>query len=79
MRVLSPIIQGVALAVLNIRQQLAFRNAIGGKFVGDENVRHILQALQQPPEETLCRSGVVLPFVSSRFETRPPFRVQLWL
>ena len=39
--------------MLDIRQQLALRNAVTSQLVGHDHSRHILQALQQSPEEPL--------------------------
>jgi hypothetical protein len=39
--------------MLDLRKQLAFRHAIAPQLVGHDYPRHILQTLQQAPEETL--------------------------
>jgi len=57
-RVLGAIVEVAALAVLDIRQQFELRHTVAPKLVGYEDARHILQTLQQPLEETLCRRGV---------------------
>ena len=37
---------------------MALRHAVASQLVGHDHPRHILQTLQQPPEETLGRFGV---------------------
>jgi hypothetical protein len=58
MRVLCPIVQVAAFAVLDVRQKLTLRHAIALQLVRDKNARHILQTLQQPLEETPRGPGV---------------------
>jgi hypothetical protein len=58
MRVLGPVVQIAALSVFYTRKQLTFRHAVAPQFVGDQDARHILQAVQQPLEEALRCSGI---------------------
>jgi hypothetical protein len=58
MRILRAIVEVVALPMLHIRQQLSLCHAVASQLVGDQDARHILQTLQQPPEEALRRPGV---------------------
>jgi hypothetical protein len=67
MRVLRPIIQISALAVLNAGKQLTLGHAIAPQFVGHDQPRHILQALQPPSEEAL-RSGGIAPGLNQNIE-----------
>jgi hypothetical protein len=53
MRVLSTIVEVATLSVLDIGQQMTLRHPIASQLVGDDHSRHILQALQQTPEEPL--------------------------
>jgi hypothetical protein len=39
--------------MLDLRKQLAFRHAVAPELVGHDHPRHIVQTLQQAPEETL--------------------------
>src|SRR5258708_25002345 len=55
---LSWIIQTAALPMLDLRKQLAFRHAVAPQLVGHDHPRHIVQTLQQAPEETLGRLPV---------------------
>jgi hypothetical protein len=70
MRVLRPIIQISALAVLNAGEQLTLGHAIAPQFVGHDHPRHILQALQQPSEEAL-RSGGIAPGLNQNIPLVP--------
>ena len=58
MRILRAIVEVAALAMLDIRQQLSLCHAVASQLVGDQDARHILQTLQQPPEEALRRPSV---------------------
>ena len=58
MRVLGPIVQISALAVLHAGKQLTLSHAIAPQFVGHDHSRHIVQALQTSPEEALCGVGI---------------------
>ena len=53
MRVLSTIVEVATLSVLDIGQQMTLRHPIASQLVGDDHSRHVLQALQQTPEEPL--------------------------
>src|SRR5580658_4763752 len=44
--------------MLNCGKQLTLSDAIAPQFVGHDHPRHILQTLQQPHEEALCRIGI---------------------
>lgn len=44
--------------MFNIGKQLTLRHTVAAQFVGDENARYILQALQQALEETLRRPRI---------------------
>lgn len=59
MRVRGAIVQKMALPMFNIREKVATRYTATAQFVGDEDPRHILKALQQPLEESLRRPGIV--------------------
>ena len=39
--------------MLDLRKQLAFRHAVAPQLVGYDHPRHVVQTLQQAPEETL--------------------------
>jgi hypothetical protein len=58
MRILCPIVQIATLRMLDIRQKRPLRYAIASQLVGDKDARHILQTLQQPPEEALRRAAI---------------------
>ena len=45
-------------SVFYAREQLTFRHAVAPQFVGNQDTRHILQALQQPLEKALGCSGI---------------------
>jgi hypothetical protein len=53
MRVFSTIVEVAALSMLDIGQQASLRHTITSQLVGDDNARHILQALQRALEEPL--------------------------
>jgi hypothetical protein len=44
--------------VFYAREQLTFRHAVAPQSVGDQDTRHILQALQQPLDEPFVFSGI---------------------
>ena len=60
MRVFRAIIEVAALPALDLGQELTLRCAVAGQLVSDEDARHIVQTLQQPPEEALCRSRIAV-------------------
>jgi hypothetical protein len=39
--------------VFNLGKDLALRHAVASQFIGHDHARHILKALQQPPEKAL--------------------------
>jgi hypothetical protein len=61
MGVLRAVVEVSALSVLDIGQQMALSYPIASKLVGDDHPRHILQTLQQTPEELL--GGFRIPSV----------------
>jgi hypothetical protein len=61
MRVLTPIIEIAALAVLHAREHLALGCAIAFEFVGNEYPWYVLQPLEELAEEFLCRLLVAPP------------------
>jgi hypothetical protein len=60
MRVFRTIIEVAALPVLDLGQELTLRYAVAGQLVSDEDARRIVQTLQQPLEEALCRSRIAV-------------------
>jgi hypothetical protein len=48
------------LVALDLGQELTLRYAVAGQLVSDEDARRILQTLQQPLEEALCRSRIAV-------------------
>jgi hypothetical protein len=58
MRVFGAIVQIPALSMFYIWKQLALRHAVASQLIGHDHARHILKALQQPSEESLCCFGV---------------------
>jgi hypothetical protein len=44
--------------MLNLRKQLAVCHAVASQLIGHDHARHILQALQQPSEESLRGFGI---------------------
>jgi hypothetical protein len=58
MRILRPIIQIPALSVLDAGKQLTLSDAVAPQLVGHDHPRHVLQTLQNPPKEALCRVGI---------------------
>jgi len=61
MGVLRAVVEVSALPVLDIGQQMALSYPIASELVGDDHPGHILQALQQTPEEPL--GGFRIPSV----------------
>ena len=55
MRVLTPVIEIAALAVLDAREDLALRGAVAFEFIGDEHPWDVQQTLEELAEEFLCR------------------------
>ena len=58
MRVLGTVVEIATLSVLDTGQQLASSHTIASQLVGDDHSRHVLQTLQQPPEEALGGFGI---------------------
>src|ERR1700692_1522970 len=44
--------------MLNLRKQLALRHTVASQLIGHDHARHILQALQQPPEKAFGGFGI---------------------
>jgi hypothetical protein len=58
MRILGAIVQISALAMFNPGKQSALRHAVAPQLIGHNHARDILQAFQQPSEETRCGPGI---------------------
>ena len=58
MRILGLIVEVAALSVLDTGKQLTPSDAVAPQLVGHDHSRHILQALQKPPEEALRGVGI---------------------
>jgi hypothetical protein len=58
--ILGPVVQISAFPVFNIGKQLMLRHTVAAQPVSDENAGHILQALRQAPDETLCCFGIAV-------------------
>jgi hypothetical protein len=58
MRILSAVVQIPALSMFDLRKDLALRHTVASQLVGHDHPRHILQTLQQAPEEALWHLGV---------------------
>ena len=58
MRILSPVVEVAALAVLDPGQDLPLGRAIAGQLVRHEHAGHVPQTLEQLPEEALRRFGI---------------------
>jgi hypothetical protein len=54
-RVLGTVVEVPMLAVLYTRQHLAFRSTVALQFIGADHTGHIVQTLEQFPEEFLRR------------------------
>ena len=53
MGVLGAVVQIAGPAMLGRGQQFAVRDLVAAQLIGDEHARHILQSLEEPPEELL--------------------------
>ena len=58
MRILGPVVEVLALAVLDPGQDLALGRAIAGQFVRHDGAGYVPQPFQQLPEEALRRFGI---------------------
>jgi hypothetical protein len=58
MRILGPVVEVAALAVLDPGQDLFLRRAIAAQLIRHDHAGHVLQPLQQLSEEALRRFGI---------------------
>ena len=61
MRVLAPVIEIVALAVLHAREDLALRGTVAFELIGNDHSGDVQQALEGFAKELLCRLLVASP------------------
>jgi len=58
MRVLSPVVEIAALAMFDVRKKLSSSHTVAPQFIGHDHSRLVLQADEQPSEETPRRLAV---------------------